>query len=106
MTPTLQQKPESVGGSIPTEERIELARFHAQAAYRALLEFRNDWRERAQRDIASGKADMRAYWLWQFVDRQEGACAALELDAQERTKWQRVEASPEMWDAIDKGRGK
>jgi hypothetical protein len=103
---TLQHAAEPVGRSIPTEERIELARFHAQAAYRALLEFRNDWRERAQRDIASGNADMRAYWLWQFCDLQEGACAAAELDAQERTKWQRIEANPASWDALDGGRGK
>jgi hypothetical protein len=37
---------------------------------------------------------------------QEGACAALELDAQERTKWQRIEANPASWDALDGGRGK
>lgn len=85
--------------AIPTEERIELARYYVGAAHRAVVEFRDLWRTNAQ-SAGTNPLDMRAYWLWQFSDFLEAACAAIELDAQEREKWRAVERDPRTWEAI------
>jgi hypothetical protein len=100
MTPTLQQKPESVDGSLPTEAAIELARHHADLALAALEPYEDFFAARAH------GSNVRAWALHSFIQNQRAACADVELDRIERRRWERIEAHPETWDAIDAGRGK
>jgi hypothetical protein len=104
MTPTLQQKPESVGGSPrDVREDVNVASLYSEWGHLRTAPYRETWRMNG----APGPArDWEAYWLAQAADLIESACAAFAFAAAERNKWRRIEASPETWDAIDGGRGK
>lgn len=88
MTPTLAPTTDGVASSLPLEERIELARYLSEAAYRALEPFEDELRAQAQAEPCRMP---RAHYLHQFIQNQRAACADLELDRMERGRWDGTE---------------
>jgi hypothetical protein len=86
MTPTLQQKPESVGGSLSLRDTLSVASLYAEWGHERLERIREDLRIRAQWDKPG---ESEAYWFLRAADHFESALACFAFAAMTRAKEER-----------------